>query len=446
MKVTQTHKPHKEINKRPETLTEPWLSNPDWANNRILSSNNSMVYPVVLFALFWNVFSYGMVYFMLADAYRDSGITVALVILLFPAAGLWLFYIAFKDLKEWYTFGQTPLEMIPFPGVIGGNVGGIIPFRKRLNSRYDYHVTLTLMRKSTRDSGKDKNTHTQLIWQKSGIATLKQVLIEGVESELIFRFEVPDNLAESVVTPSSKEQSEQYLWQVTLENIETGLNRSFEIPVYSISSSASSQMSVHNNNKYAAILDATETSTEIKIKRDKEANINDFLPFQANTESHLAGFNQQTIIHYPMLRKPFTKLLLIALGTLFFAVGIFAWAEKDSSFMFTLIFCLIGGLIALTALHSLGSSLTITLNKDSLKSVQKLFGFSVSTKHANFSAIQEIKSKISYRSRLGNKYITHYKINAFINNNHQIKLAEAESETARTVVLAYFRDKILSNT
>ena len=441
MKVTQSH--HTKKHEPPSDiapLTEPWLNNPNWATNRIFSSSNSMLYQIVLFTLFWNGFSYAMVYFILPDAYRDSGITVALVILIFPAAGLWLFYITFKGLKEWLTFGKTPLEMTPFPGVIGGNVGGRIPFRKRLNNRYDYHVTLTLLREYIIGSGKDKDRHSKLIWQKSGIATLKQVLADGIKSELLFRFEVPDNLAESSATPLSNQQPEQYLWQLTLENKETGIDRSFEIPIYVASSQINNAKNMYESST------VIKESTEIKTNRDETAKIDDFLPFTANTETNRIGFNQQTIIHYPMFRQLFTNLLLIALGTLFFAVGIFAWLEKGSSLISTLIFCLLGGFIALAALHSLGSSLTITLNKSSLETEQKLFGFSIRKKQAYFSAIQEIKSRISYRSRVSDKFITHYKIIAVINNNYKITLADAESETAKHVVLKYFRDKILSHT
>lgn len=194
------------------------------------------------------------------------------------------------------------------------------------------------------------------------------------------------------------------------------------------------------------MIDTSETSAELKIKRDTQATIEDFLPFQKNTENHRAGFNQHSVIHYPLFRKLFTNLILIALGSLFFMIGMFGWAEKDASFTFTLVFCLLGGFIALTALHSLGSSLTITLNHNSLEAEQKLFGFSVRKKHVNYSAIQEIKSELSYRSRLGDKYITHYRIIAVINNNYKIKLADAESETAKHVVLAYFRNKVFGYT
>lgn len=420
-------------NTAPETLHQPWLSELKWMDNKINSDSKSSVYLSAIFAIFWNLISMPMAILFITDDNQKEGIMVTMIVMLFPIVGLGLVYWVFHNLKEWRTFGRTPLSLKPFPGEIGGDVAGKVLFKHRLSSEHDYSVTLTCVWQYTTGSGDNKRTSEDLIWQKEGTAKLKQVLLKNANSELRFRFKVPEGLEES----DTGQSSNRHIWRLTLENKELGLNRSFEIPVYAVAS----QQSL-SRQEYSSLDDVNNASPELINRHKEKIDIKNYLPFQDSSISSLGSFSQETIIHYPIFRKFALNGLFALIGIIFFSIGIYLWNDKDAPLVIAIIFSFLGGLTGLAGLYNLGNSLKVTLDKNTLKIVKKLFGFTISKQAINYSDIQDVTSKESYRTQSGGKNIIHYNILALLHNGKKLKIAEAENATARKIVHNYFQQEL----
>lgn len=213
------------------TKNKPWLENPDWKGGVIRSGAKASMYRWWGVTIIWNLL-WGTPLFL---NFFSNPATISslhgyklLLLLLFPLIGLGLLFWAIKVTREWRRFGATPLIMNPFPGSIGGEVGGKIQVNMTYDPQIDYKLTLSCIRSYMSGSRRSDSRarHEEVKWQDENYAKVHPSA-NGLDLE--FRFQVPDGL------PSSEEYSDNYhLWRLYLEaNIPgANLDRSFEIPVY----------------------------------------------------------------------------------------------------------------------------------------------------------------------------------------------------------------------
>ncbi|MCH2175275.1 MAG: hypothetical protein MK193_06050, partial [Lentisphaeria bacterium] len=98
--------------------------NKDWGDNAI--SNDNIGHKImIVFALVWNVIAYSISFAVLSEALPKRDYK-AMLVLLFPAVGLILIFMAIKFYLQKVRFGNSEFIMDPFPGCIGGEVAGYI--------------------------------------------------------------------------------------------------------------------------------------------------------------------------------------------------------------------------------------------------------------------------------------------------------------------------------
>lgn len=147
-----------------------------------------------------------------------------LAVLLFPAAGLWMGWMAVRALLDWRRFGPTPLWLDPHPGCAGGQVGGTVKLGMPATGD-PFRVTLQCVHVRVSGSGKNRRRSESVVWQHH-----QPPLVEADTggTRLRFLFDVPGEL------PASSEESRNYhFWRVALKGKPGGhkLERYYEIPV-----------------------------------------------------------------------------------------------------------------------------------------------------------------------------------------------------------------------
>jgi hypothetical protein len=179
------------------------------------------------FAIFWNLVSAPLP-FILYDEVVNKQNYPALAGLLFTAVGIGLLTWAIRRTLEWRRFGPTPVTLDPFPGSIGGHVGGSIDLNVPYDDRNEFQLTLTNLRSYVSSSGKDRERRETAKWQDMIVAHTETT---GSGTRLTFRFDVPEGLNAS--DPQQNEDS-YYIWRLDLagELDGTDINRSFDIPVF----------------------------------------------------------------------------------------------------------------------------------------------------------------------------------------------------------------------
>ncbi len=397
----------------PEVNDKPWLANTDWHDNSIFSDAKGGMYATWGFAVFWNLISFPVAIFGFEEIWKDEG-WLALLVLLFPLIGLVLIYFAIKSTMEWKRFGRSPLTMDPFPGSIGGHVGGSIALNMPYKSRLVYKVTLSCVHSYVSGSGKNRSRRESAKWQDEGYAHL-QPAANG--SKLEFRFDVPEGL------PVSEEHSNNYhLWRLHLlaEMEGADLDRNFEIPVY----------------------DTAEQARHIRIDSVKD------LPggVQPTTIDQLLPITRQgdtVILNYPMFRKLGRSIGIILFGSVFFGTAFFLWGEAQKEgfmlYMMSSVFGLVGGAILLWGLYDLLNGLWVKLDGQTIKVARSLLGIRFSSKQAAYFEIQSVEAKEGMKSNSGKKHTIEYHVIARTNQG-ELRLAEhLTSSSDKDRVIEFFQ-------
>ncbi|MEM8769475.1 MAG: hypothetical protein AAGE43_18715, partial [Pseudomonadota bacterium] len=204
-------------------MDKPWLSLDHWPQTVRSNAKKSML-AMWGFALFWNAVSWPSTLVLPQELAKEN--YPALLVLLFPVVGLLLLGWAVRITREWRRFGVTELTLDPYPGSIGGHVGGVLRVR-HVDVDCEFRVTLECVRSHIVRSGSKRRREKTVKWQANGIADARM----GADgAEVRFRFDVPDGLPES----DDPEQSDYHFWQLRISSQQPGidLNREFEIGVF----------------------------------------------------------------------------------------------------------------------------------------------------------------------------------------------------------------------
>lgn len=211
----------------------PWLRNKAWQQPRIESTARTKVrqaWVLVLFALISGVFFFLFNQDLWQGLWRAQSPGAVFVALLFLLLSLMALGVAIGKTLAFRRTGSTPLLLDPFPGAIGGDLGGSLEL---VGLRYhpSMRVELTLSCLQLTQRGRTRNE--TLIWQSKGCA---KVLPGAKGVSLGFRFQIPEGLPQS----SLKETEGAHVWRLLfkLTSPVTSLAWDYALPVFATGASA----------------------------------------------------------------------------------------------------------------------------------------------------------------------------------------------------------------
>ncbi|MGR8940326.1 MAG: DUF3592 domain-containing protein [Gammaproteobacteria bacterium] len=397
------------------TGVQPWLQRSEWRTGVIQSGAKGGMYFVWGFAAIWNLVSMPFAFFV-PELWRDEG-GVALLLLIFPSIGVLLIYWAVKITLEWKRFGATPLSMDPFPGAIGGDVGGKIKVDVPYDPKMAFELTLSCINSYASGSGKSRSRHENLIWQDSGYAVV-QPAMRGIC--LKFRFEVPEGV------PASEPYGDNYhFWRLNVHGEMAGvdMDRNFEIPVYG--TAAKSQQ--------ISMLSARERPVGIP-----GLNAEALLP--------LAISEGGVTLHYTMLRDWGAALGMLMFGGIFAGIEGFLWhlgmSEGFGPYTMGGIFLLIGGSIMLAGLYAMFNALHVHFDGRSVSSVRTVLGVPVSRKSADYRSITAIQCEHEGAAQSGKAPVIDYRVVAKTAAGDIVLAESLDSHSKAKTVVEYFEKLI----
>jgi len=390
----------------------PWLERKEWVNGAIKSNAKTGMIGLWFISAFWNAISFPTAISAVPKILADKEY-IALMVLLFPLVGLGLLYWAIKSTLEWKRFGATPLTMDPYPGSIGGQVGGQIKINTPYNPAIAYKVTLSCIHSYMSGSGKSRSQKESVRWQDDGYVQVKP-MANHINAE--FCFDTPDNL------PASESHSDSYnLWRLTIESKMEGvdLNRNFEIPVY-----PNKHQSAHINFKSPDIYPAgiEKTTAESLLPLSQTSNTKE--------------------LYYPMFRNFLSNLAGIIFGGVFAAVGVFLWQQGAREgfmlYFMSSIFTTIGVGVVISATYMALNSLTIKMNGMNLHYKRKFLFFNLVNKIIPYNEVTSITSKKSSSSNSGGKNHIYYKVYANARGKKYMLSEKIDSSSKKDLVIEYF--------
>ncbi|MGB5425397.1 MAG: DUF3592 domain-containing protein [Gammaproteobacteria bacterium] len=367
-----------------------WQARAAWSDNHIRSSARSTLWFAWGFALFWNALSSPIPFILPVELARGN--QLAWIALIFPLVGLGLLTWAIRRTLNWRRFGSTPLHMDPFPGAIGGDVGGTVELRLAYHSSYRFLVTLTCQHAYTRRSGKSRQTVRDVKWQDEQLA---EVHAGMYGTRLHFLFHPPGDLPES---SEGGDSWNEWRVQISASLPGTDLERSWDIPVFKNAGPQTARDQIRGHRVVSNVLLPSD-----KVVRIRETG---------------AGIE----LYYPYLRHP-----VLAIGTLLTGGGFagFAWlfhalADEDGlSNLFIGLFALVGVLILVWGLYLLGNSLRVTAGRQGLTTVRGLFGLHF-TRHVDAAEITAIERSIGMQASQGTRSRAYYQIKVLTRDGRRI--------------------------
>lgn len=382
---------------RPEFVKSPWLLNDNWQSATIRSSSKTAMWAAWAFATFWNLISAALPFVVYQEVTRKDNY-IALLGLLFPLVGIGLLTWAIRRTLEWRRFGAAPVTLDPFPGSIGGHVGGTIDLKLPFDAAAQFRLTLNNLHSYISGSGKNRSRKETAKWQESIVAHAQP---GASGTRLVFRFDVPDGLE-----PSDTDQDDSYyLWKLNLaaDLPGTDLDRVYEIPVYAtgVRSRYLSDMAVRKAQAEQRSIDSKAVGEIVEIRNGPDGKQ----------------------LRYPAGRHIGSSLIGLIVGSTFAAVGWYLGMDHGQA-IFGSIFGGIGALVATFSLYAMLNSLEVSSDGGALRSVRRLLGIPISHKQMRHSNFERLKKKSTMQSHSGSKHVVYYSVYAVDRNGNEMILGE----------------------
>lgn len=391
--------PRKKNEDDPRFADSPWLLDDAWQTATIRSSSKASMVGVWLFAAFWNLISAPLP-FVLYEEVVDKQNTLALVGLLFPLVGVGLFVWAIRRTLEWRRFGPTPVTLDPFPGSIGGHVGGTIDLDEPFDSSNEFQLKLTNLKSYVSGSGKHRSRRETAKWQDMIVAHAETSPSGG--TRLTFRFDVPDGLKES---DAKRDGDTYYVWRLTVAAELDGadLDRSFDIPVYATATQSRTLSRV-----------AVERGLERQAARAERA-VKDRIRI-------ITGMRGRSL-YYPMLRNVWSQLGGFIVGCTFAAIGAYL-AVAEGQRLFGIVFGGIGGLVALATVYGMFNSLEVTRDANGFVTVRRWLGIPVRRQQMGRHEFRHFAKDSRFQQQGGGKHVMHYNVYAVGRSGRKVIVGE----------------------
>jgi hypothetical protein len=381
----------------PKYASSPWLLNDDWQSATVRSNSKASMYGVWAFAAFWNLVSAPLPFVMYDEVVNEKNY-IALVGLLFTAVGIWLLSWAIRRTLEWKRFGATPVVLDPFPGSVGGHVGGTIEIGVPFDAANIFEISLTNIHSYMSGSGKNRSRNENAKWQDSIVAHAEP---GGKGTKLTFRFEPPQGLNES----DADQDDSYYIWRLALcaELDGTDLDRSYDIPVYATAQHSRSL-----------------SGLSMERAREKQQSVSDRDVLDVVQIRNDAGGRRMI---YPFGRYIGSSLGAFIVGVAFAAVGWWLVTEEGHTF-FGSVFGGVGALVGVFALYMIINSLEVARDANGIRTTRRVLGIPVKHSYMRRDAFVKFKKKSSHKTQQSGKHIVYYTIYAVDSEGDKVVVGE----------------------
>jgi len=229
-----------------QNTSYPWLGVEKWVNGRITSGGKLALYMLLGFAVFWNLI---IVPIIISQWDNLAGIfdrlvfhdvntyDVRLILPLMLAANLFLIPSLIGRWQHWSKFGRLYMTLDPYPGAIGGQIGGFLDIPAiKYRDGMPVDVRVNCVKVSISTSGKSRSRSDSVTWRGKARAAVRWA---SAGARVQFVADVDDELPQSTAKAGN---SGGCYWSVRVRLPEAGFDRSYEIPVFKTGGRAASNL------------------------------------------------------------------------------------------------------------------------------------------------------------------------------------------------------------
>ena len=396
----------------PEYRDRPWLANEQWQSAVLKSNSKAAMWGGWAFAAFWNLVAAPLPFVIYTEVTEKNNMP-ALLGLLFPLVGIGLITWAVKRTLEWNRFGPAPVTLDPFPGSIGGHVGGTIDVKVSYDARAKFSLTLTNLHSYVSGSGKNRSRKESPEWQDTQLAHASS---GATGSWLSFRFDVPQNLSES---DADRSEDSYYIWRLNLKAELPGvdIDRNYEIPVYATGEN-SAQLS----------------GFSIEQARGEQQQIDIQVIEKLVELTYEAGGRA---MRFPMGRNLLSGFGGLIFGSFFTGAGWYLIQYENHPFMGS-VFGGVGLLIVVSACYFVLNSLEVLQDGGDIRTVRRVLGIPVKRGQMRRADFVRFSKKTSSTTHSGNTHVIHYSISAVDRHGQKLIVGEGFKSASQADAAADF--------
>lgn len=204
----------------------PWLWRPDWARGTIVFSSKATMWTAIVVATLWNLLAVPL-WILLSDMLPAKAKSFGLLRLVVPLVGLALVWWAVRAAIRWRKYGESTFHMGSVPGVIGGQLAGVIQTSIRIRRpEHGFRLTLTCLR--TVSSG--DTTSQETAWEDEQIVAHDILQDRDERSAIPVLFQIPYDCQPTAKTSSGTDTN--WRLQVTAKMPGVDYKAIFDVPVF----------------------------------------------------------------------------------------------------------------------------------------------------------------------------------------------------------------------
>jgi len=358
---------------------EPWLWRKEWTGGQIDSRSRLWLKFVWGFALLWNTISFPLAG-MIPKFLQEGGGEVVLIGL-FPAVGIGLLVWAVERTLRWKKFGRAILVLDTVPGVIGGEMRGVV----KANTGFAPQSAVRIGLRCLQSDAHSESGGETILW-RTEVYLPPDAVRRGLEGpEIPFVLTIP-----YTCQPTSPEgETIQTIWRlrVRADLPRLDFTASFDVPVFLTPDSDASVMDDPNTAKRTICRDGDWH----RFSPDAAIGMKKSPPNECR-------------IYFPVNRTPRMAFLL---GFITIIIGLVVWGltHTDAPRFFPIMFGAFGVLFLLGMLFYLFRKTLVVVKPDSLEIMNRTLGIGT-TRRLTQEQVAEILATV----HLDTSNMTYYEI------------------------------------
>ena len=213
-----------------------WLARPDWAAGKIKSTTAAQAKILFLMGVAFCGIG-GVSTFAVIKQELPKGNHLALLVLVFPLAGIGLLAAFVRSVFQQRRFGDCTFELAQVPAPLGGTLDGLIQTERPFKLEQGLHLKLSCIQRTVSGSGKNRSVHESIQWQGEKVfrpdASLPATGLGG--SGIPVHFKLPADQPEASLRGDST-----IIWRVEAQAKMAGpdFTAMFEVPVFRVAGTA----------------------------------------------------------------------------------------------------------------------------------------------------------------------------------------------------------------
>ena len=379
----------------PEALAQPWTARREWVGNSIRSNKRYEVWVAWGFTLLCNAIAWPLAFFNRGQALKGPNWGLLALLGVFLLAGAAVLVWAVRATLDARRFGDVRMVLDPFPGAIGGHVGGTLALPIRYQPGLQFVVTLDCLCFYRSRHGGESESRSKSVWQTQGVARIDP---QGDGIRLGFRFNVPSGLRQTEAV-----DSEYHGWRVTVQSTHPAMafERNFDIPVYATGEQSGTLQPDAAGHPSMAQMHraAVEQVSQVELTTD--------------------GVR----LYQPYGRAWKQTIAWMVVGGGFAAMALLTWGQVPG--FFTVAFGAVGVALWLGGFYAVANSLTVELDGQGVRTERRLLGLVLIRHQAPARDIARLRVAESYASQTGSKYETFYRVEVVLRNGRKFAIADS---------------------